>query len=124
MGAAVLTGPARAEAVAALANMTISVLGGSSERRAQDYEQSPGSGGGHLPAPVLDGPAPPAHRVDQEPVRAGGQGGRAGLAAHLDRGDRRRPGRLRKVGVPRAGFTELVTRVCSGDVGAIFGIEI
>ena len=31
-----LTGPARAEAVAALANMTMSVLGGSSERRAQD----------------------------------------------------------------------------------------
>ncbi len=29
-----------------------------------------------------------------------------------------------KWGVPRAGFTELVTRVCSGDVGAIFGIEI
>jgi DNA invertase Pin-like site-specific DNA recombinase len=29
-----------------------------------------------------------------------------------------------KWGVARAGFTELVTRVCSGDVGAIFGIEI
>ena len=27
-------------------------------------------------------------------------------------------------GVARAGFTELVTRVCSGEVGAIFGIEI
>src|SRR5262245_16585169 len=27
-------------------------------------------------------------------------------------------------GVARAGFTELVTRVCSGQVGAIFGIEI
>ncbi len=27
-------------------------------------------------------------------------------------------------GVAREGFTELVTRVCSGDVGAIFGIEI
>jgi hypothetical protein len=26
--------------------------------------------------------------------------------------------------VAREGFTELVTRVCSGDVGAIFGIEI
>src|SRR5258707_2627097 len=26
--------------------------------------------------------------------------------------------------VPREGFTELVTRVCSGEVGAIFGIEI
>ena len=27
-------------------------------------------------------------------------------------------------GVARAGFAELVTRVCSGEVGAIFGIEI
>src|SRR3954464_888988 len=27
-------------------------------------------------------------------------------------------------GVARAGFTELVRRVCSGEVGAIFGIEI
>jgi DNA invertase Pin-like site-specific DNA recombinase len=27
-------------------------------------------------------------------------------------------------GVTRAGFTELVSRVCSGEVGAIFGIEI
>jgi hypothetical protein len=45
MGAAVLAGPARAEAVAALANMTISVLGGSSERRTQNHGQSPGTGG-------------------------------------------------------------------------------
>ncbi len=29
-----------------------------------------------------------------------------------------------KWGVPREGFTELVTRVCSGEVGAIFAIEI
>src|SRR5258708_36745609 len=29
-----------------------------------------------------------------------------------------------KGGVARAGFTELVTRVCGGGVGAIFGIEI
>src|SRR6478735_4106677 len=27
-------------------------------------------------------------------------------------------------GVARAGFTELVNRVCSGQVGAIFGMEI
>ena len=38
MSAAVLSGPARAEAVAALANMTISVLGGAGERRVQDHE--------------------------------------------------------------------------------------
>ena len=45
----------------------------------------------------------------------GGQGGRAGLAAHLDRGDRRRPGRLRQVGgapgrVHRAGHQGLLRR--------------
>jgi DNA invertase Pin-like site-specific DNA recombinase len=42
------------------------------------------------------------------------------------------PGPVRGVEIPkdngkavaREGFTELVTRVCSGDVGAIFGIEI
>ena len=49
MGAVVLAGPARAEAVAALANMTICVLGGAGERRAQDNEQSPGTGGAALP---------------------------------------------------------------------------
>src|SRR5574340_154840 len=27
-------------------------------------------------------------------------------------------------GVARAGFAELVTRVCSGEVGAVFGLEI
>ena len=29
-----------------------------------------------------------------------------------------------RLGVARAGFTELVRRVCPGEVGAIFGIEI
>src|ERR1700729_4035843 len=29
-----------------------------------------------------------------------------------------------RFGVAREGFTDLVSRVCSGDVGAIFGIEI
>jgi hypothetical protein len=42
--AAVLAGPARAEAVAALANMTICVLGGSSERRAQNHRAATASG--------------------------------------------------------------------------------
>ena len=49
MSAAVLSGPARAEAVAALANMTISALGGARERRAQDNEQPPRTGGDLLP---------------------------------------------------------------------------
>src|SRR5258706_14241222 len=98
MTAAVLAGPARAEAVAAVANMTISALGGTSERRAQDHELSPGPGGHHLPAPVLDGPGPGPHRVDQEPVRPGGHGGRAGLGARRHRRDRNRPWALRATG--------------------------
>src|SRR5258707_15291643 len=98
MTAAVLAGPARAEAVAAVANMTISALGGASERRAQDHELSPGAGGHHLPAPVLDGPGPGPHRVDQEPVRPGGIGGRAGLGAQCHRRYRPRPGALREMG--------------------------
>ena len=115
-----MSGPARAEAVAALANMTISALGGTGERRAQDHEQSPGQGGADLPAAILDGPGPRAHRVDQEPVRPGGDGGRAGLGAHLDRGDRHRPGDLRKVGggpggVHRAGDQDVPGR-CRGDL--------
>src|SRR5258708_554747 len=81
VSAAVLSGPARAEAVAVLASMTISALGGTRERRAQDHEQSPGEGGADLPAAILDGPGPGAHRVDQEPVRPGGHGGRARLGS-------------------------------------------
>jgi hypothetical protein len=49
MAAAVLAGPARAEAVAVVANMAISALGGARERRAQDYEQAPGAEGADLP---------------------------------------------------------------------------
>ena len=89
--------------------------GGCSERRAQDHEQSPREGSDLLPAPVLDGAGPPAHRVDQEPVRPGGHGSRAGMAGSLDRGDRHRPGDLREVGggpgrVHRAGHQGLHRR--------------
>ena len=48
MSAAALSGPARAEAVAALANMTAAALrsgaGGCGERRAQDHGQVAGTG--------------------------------------------------------------------------------
>jgi hypothetical protein len=49
VAAAALDGCARAEAVAVLANMTISVLGGTGERRAQDQQQSPAADGTGLP---------------------------------------------------------------------------
>ena len=125
MSAAVLAGPARAEAVAVLANMTSAALGGCGERRAEDHQLSPGTAGGGLPAPVLDGAGPRAHRVHDAPVRAGRRGGRARLGAQptcevIDT-DLGISGRF---GVAREGFSELVARVCRGEVGAIFGIEI
>jgi hypothetical protein len=49
VAAAGLDGSALAEAVAVLANMTISVLGGTGERRGQDHEFSPGADGADLP---------------------------------------------------------------------------
>ncbi len=56
----------------------------------------------------------------QEPVRPGGDGGRAGLGSHVDRGDRHRPGDLRQVGggpggVHRAGDQDVPGR-CRGDL--------
>ena len=94
--------------------------GGCGERRIQDHEFSPGEGGANLPAAILDGPGPPAHRVDQEPVRPGGDGGRAGLGTQRHRGDRHRPGDLREVGsgpgrVHRAGDQDVPGR-CGGDL--------
>src|SRR5258708_36865204 len=95
MAAAVLDGPARAEVVAALANMTMSVLGGTRERRAEDHELSPGAAGGGLPAAGLDGAGPRAHRVHDPPVRAGRRGCRARRGTGGRAGHAHRPGELR-----------------------------
>src|SRR5687767_3340312 len=98
MSAAVLAGPARADAVAVLANMTVAALGGAGERRTQDRNRSPVPDGADLPAPVLDGAGPRAHRVDDAPVRPGRGGGRPGLGTPGRGSDRHRPGGLRAVG--------------------------
>src|SRR5215210_4338313 len=98
MGAAVLAGPARAEAVAVLANMTLAAMGGAGERRAQDRNRSSIPDGADLPAPVLDGAGPRAHRVDDAPVRPGRGGGRAGLGPAGRGSDRHRPGDVRAMG--------------------------
>src|SRR6266487_3567399 len=96
--AAVLTGPARAEAVAVVANMTAAALrpgvGGSGERRAQDHRAASGTGGAGLSAAVVDGAGPRARRVHDAAVRAGGGGSPAGLAAQRRGGDRHRSGDL------------------------------
>ena len=121
MSAAVLAGPARAEAVAALANMTAAALrpaaGGCSERRAQDHEQSPREGSDLLPAPVLDGAGPP----HTESTRS--QYGLADTAAALGWPEASIEvidtdlGISGKWGVAREGFTELVTRVLPAGRG-------
>src|SRR5712691_12323162 len=98
MAAAVLTGPARAEAVAAVAGMTISALGGTGERRAQDHRRAPGQDGADLPAPVDPDAGPRAHRVDAAAVRAGRHGGGAGLGTEGCGSDRPGPGPVRHVG--------------------------
>src|SRR6266480_969056 len=98
MDVALLSGPARAEAVAVLANMTAAALGGPGERRTQDYQRASGPGGADLPAPVLDGAGPGAHRVHDAPVRSGRGGGAAGLGPPRRGGHRHRPRGLRTVG--------------------------
>ena len=70
------------------------------------------------------GAGPRAHRVDRPAVRAGRAGRRAGLGprdvAVID-ADLGVSGRSTE---GRDGFRALVARVCLGEVGAIFGLEI
>src|SRR5882757_10630862 len=92
---AVWTGSARTEAVAVLANMTMSALeGGGDERLRKDHQRPPRPARGDLPAAVVDGAGARAHRVHDAPVRAGRGGGAAGLGPPRCAGDRHRPGGL------------------------------
>ncbi len=82
-----------------LANMTMAALeGGGGERRSEDQQRASGPAGGDLPAAVVDGAGPRAHRVDSSPVRAGRGGGAAGLGAGRRAGDRHRSGGVGPVG--------------------------
>src|SRR5882672_2794510 len=96
--AVVLAGPARAEAVAAVAGMTICALGGTRERRAQDHQRAPGPDGAGLPAAVDPDAGPRAHRVDAAAVRAGRHRDRPGLGTEGCGGDRPGSGPVRDVG--------------------------
>src|SRR2546421_12203928 len=98
MSGAVLTGPAWAEAVAVLANMTAAALGGCGERRTQDRKRAPGPDGVDLPASVVDGAGARANRVPDAPVRPGRGGGARGLGRGGRGGERHRSGGLRPVG--------------------------
>src|SRR6516225_5373882 len=102
---------ARAEMVAVLANMAESVLaagpgrvGCDDPRGVQGDQLASGPGCGRVP--VDPGAGPRAHRVHAAAVRAGRAGGPAWLASGRD------------------GFKQLVARVCLGEVGAVFGLEV
>src|ERR1700737_2976457 len=96
---AVWTGSARTEAVAVVANMTMSALeGGGDERLGKDHQRPPRPARGGLSAAVVDGAGARARRVDDAPVRAGRGGGAAGLGAPRRAGDRHRPGSVGPVG--------------------------
>jgi hypothetical protein len=122
----VLAGAARAEAVQVLANMAVGVLegGGGGERGSENRWRPSGSTGGGVSAAVVDGAGARAHRVDNAPVRAGRGGVRLGWAREAVVVIDTDLGVSGRWGVARAGFAELVARVCTGEVGAIFGLEI
>src|SRR5258705_6677325 len=113
---AVWTGSARTEAVAVVANMTMSALeGGGDERLRKDHQRPPRPARGDLPAAVVDGTGARAHRVDDAPVRAGRGGGAAGLGPPRRAGDRHRPGRLGPVGGGPGGINRV------GAAGVLVG---
>src|ERR1700730_720170 len=118
MSAAVrLAGPARAEAVAAVAGMTICALGGTRERRAQDHQRAPCPDRAGLPAAVDPDAGPRAHRVDAAAVRAGRHRGGAGLGGPGCGGDRPGSGPVGDVGGAPAGGP-------GAGVAAVRGLEI
>jgi Resolvase, N terminal domain len=122
------SGPARVEAVTVLANMTAAALttgwGGGGERRPQDHGLASGRGA------VVYLPSRRWCRSASTPESTMRQYGLVDEAVRLGwlRGDVQvidtDLGVSGRWGVARQGFTELVGRACSGEVGAIFGIEI
>src|SRR5258705_11595301 len=93
---AVWTGSARTEAVAVVANMTMSALeGGGDERLGKDHQRPPRPARGDLPAAGGDGAGARGHRVDDAPVRGGRGGGAGGPGPAPSACDRHRPGGVR-----------------------------
>src|SRR5207253_6132884 len=124
MAAPVLAGPARAEAVAAVAGMTFCALGGSGERRAQDHRRAPGPDGAGLPAQST------LMQVREHTESTLRQYALADTAIALGWAARDVEVIDRDLGLSgtsaahRAGFRELMSRVCLGEVGAVLGLEI
>ncbi len=109
---------ARVELVAPIANMLEAALAaGPPTDPASPSQASPSHKGGAVHAgPRQDHPVPPGpHSVDlRSPVDSGS--GAQQHRVHLGLSGRSAQG--------RAGFKEVVGRVCLGEVGAIFGLEV
>ena len=117
------------EAVAALANMLecAVVAGGvGAERGGEDHRVSSGAGGGRVLASVLAEAGARELPLDRAAVRAGRGGRPAGLGGGADRGRGRGSGDSGRFSDTQArkGYAQLVSRVCLGEVGAIFGLEV
>ena len=97
------------------------------EPAAEDHELAPGAAGDRLPAPVhargrcARTSARPSVSTGWRRRRPGWGGSRSGSSTIDARSRRLGPF---TDGQAREGFKELVARVCLGEVGAIFGLEV
>ncbi len=117
-----------AEAVAVVANMVESALAAGvasdAERGAEGHGRASAAAGDDLCAPVEPCAGAVQPGIDRAAVRARGRGGPIGVGSRADRGRRSRSRYLRSRRAAREGFKELVGRMCCGEVGAIFGLEV
>src|SRR2546428_5471408 len=93
------------------------------ERSADDHVSAPRTAGDCLRAAVDADASTRAYGIDGAPVRLSRGSGPTGMARISDCDHRRRPGLVGTSGSGRPGFKELISRVCIGEVGAIFGLE-
>ena len=112
-----------------IANMVESLLraggGDGDERRSEDHRVAPVEDRGDLCPAVVDGAGPRAHRVDRPAVRPGrGRRSRLGWAAadvEVIDADLGVSGRSARAGTGSGSWS---SRVCLGEVGAVFGLEV
>ena len=93
------------------------------ERRDESGSPASGSDGVDLHSAVDDGAGTRPQRIDRAAVRAGRAGDGVGWPGSSP-GHRRRPGRVRPVDRGPGRIQGLVARVCLGEVGAVFGLEV
>lgn len=110
-----------------IANMVESALRGEAgehERLPEDHLLAPVSARVDLCEAVDAAAGAGEHRVDGPAVRTGRAGPAAGLGRVGHHGCRHGSGVSGRFSGLRAGFQQLVARVCLGEVGAVFGLEV